>query len=60
VRTLKECHGNKHLAAKLLRIPRSTLYSKIQKHGISIEEKVDVSPTDQVKNVQTSSPSVQN
>jgi len=60
VRTLKECHGNKHLAAKLLRIPRSTLYSKIQKHGISLEEKVDVSPTDQVKNVQTSSPSVQN
>ena len=60
VRTLKECHGNKHHAAKLLRIPRSTLYSKIQKHGISIEEKVDVSPADQVKNVHTSSPSVQN
>ncbi len=34
VRTLKECRGNKHLTAKMLRIPRSTLYSKIQKHGI--------------------------
>jgi two-component system NtrC family response regulator len=39
VRTLRECHGNKHLAAKMLRIPRSTLYSKIQKHGITIEER---------------------
>jgi DNA-binding NtrC family response regulator len=36
VRTLKECHGNKHLTAKILRIPRSTLYSKLQKHGITI------------------------
>lgn len=34
VRTLKECRGNKHLASKKLRIPRSTLYSKLQKHGI--------------------------
>lgn len=34
VKTLRECHGNKHLAAKILRIPRSTLYSKIHKHGI--------------------------
>jgi len=39
VRTLRECHGNKHLAAKMLRIPRSTLYSKIQKHGITTEER---------------------
>jgi DNA-binding NtrC family response regulator len=60
VRTLKECHGNKHLAAKLLRIPRSTLYSKIQKHGITIDEKVDVSPSDQSKNANTSSLAVQN
>ncbi len=37
VRTLNECQGNKHLAAKLLRIPRSTLYSKIQKHHICIQ-----------------------
>lgn len=34
VKTLRECRGNKHLAAKMLRIPRSTLYSKIQKHNI--------------------------
>ena len=60
VRTLKECHGNKHLAAKLLRIPRSTLYSKIQKHGISIDGEVDVSPPDQGKNKKISSFAVQN
>ncbi len=34
IRTLKDCRGNKHLAAKKLKIPRSTLYSKLQKHGI--------------------------
>ncbi len=44
VRTLKECRGNKHLAAKLLRIPRSTLYSKIQKHRIDVDQKADVTP----------------
>lgn len=38
VRTLRDCHGNKHLAAKMLRIPRSTLYSKIQKHGINTRQ----------------------
>ncbi len=38
VRTLKECGGNKHRAAKALRIPRSTLYSKLQKHGIVVDE----------------------
>jgi len=43
MKTLRECHGNKHLAAKVLRIPRSTLYSKIQKHGIVIEGKDDSS-----------------
>ncbi len=37
LKTLKDCSGNKHLAAKILRIPRSTLYSKLQKHGIPIE-----------------------
>jgi DNA-binding NtrC family response regulator len=44
LRTLKDCHGNKHLAAKLLRIPRSTLYSKIQKHGIVLEGKQEMFP----------------
>lgn len=38
IKALKECRGNKHLAAKMLKIPRSTLYSKIQKHGILLEE----------------------
>lgn len=38
IKALKECKGNKHLAAKVLRIPRSTLYSKIQKHGIILDE----------------------
>lgn len=38
IKALKECRGNKHLAAKILRIPRSTLYSKIQKHGIVLED----------------------
>ena len=39
LKALRECNGNKHLAAKILRIPRSTLYSKIQKHGIVIDER---------------------
>lgn len=39
IRTLKECGGNKHLTAKTLKIPRSTLYSKLQKHGIVVDEK---------------------
>lgn len=39
LKTLHECHGNKHLAAKRLQIPRSSLYSKIQKHGIRTLEK---------------------
>lgn len=38
IKALKECRGNKHHAAKILRIPRSTLYSKIQKHGIVLED----------------------
>lgn len=44
LKTLRDCHGNKHLAAKVLRIPRSTLYSKIQKHGIVLEGKPDTPP----------------
>jgi DNA-binding NtrC family response regulator len=36
LRTLRDCRGNKHLAAKILRIPRSSLYSKLQKHGIKL------------------------
>ena len=38
IRTLKECAGNKHLTAQKLKIPRSTLYSKLQKHGIVINK----------------------
>ncbi len=41
LKTLKDCRGNKHLAAKILRIPRSTLYSKLQKHGIQFDAKID-------------------
>jgi DNA-binding NtrC family response regulator len=41
LKTLKDCQGNKHLAAKILRIPRSTLYSKLQKHGIQIDTRID-------------------
>lgn len=61
VRTLRECHGNKHLAAKILRIPRSTLYSKIQKHGIILGDKPHVvSPLEQSKNDTSGSFLVQN
>lgn len=38
IRTLRDCRGNKHLTAKALKIPRSSLYSKLQKHGIVIDE----------------------
>ena len=41
VKTLRDCRGNKHLAAKILRIPRSTLYSKLQKHGIYMDTRVE-------------------
>ncbi len=41
LKTLKDCHGNKHLAAKILRIPRSTLYSKLQKHGIQCDTRIE-------------------
>jgi two-component system response regulator AtoC len=41
LKTLNDCHGNKHLTAKILRIPRSTLYSKLQKHGIQIDTRID-------------------
>ncbi len=41
LKTLKDCHGNKHLAAKTLQIPRSTLYSKLQKHGIQTGKRMD-------------------
>jgi two-component system NtrC family response regulator len=47
LRTLKDCQGNKHLAAKILRIPRSTLYSKIQKHGIILEGKAIIESLNQ-------------
>ncbi len=35
-KVLQECKGNKHEAARLLKINRGTLYSKIKKHGISM------------------------
>lgn len=58
IKALKECRGNKHLAAKILRIPRTTLYSKIQKHKIVLEE--DKS-TDSAKRLDDSElPAVQN
>ena len=60
VTTLKECHGNKHLTAKLLRIPRSTLYSKIRKHKITIDEKAAFPLSDQGKNTKTCSQAVHN
>lgn len=50
LKTLHECRGNKHLAAKVLKIPRSSLYSKIQKHGIMIEEKKIFYPKDKCEN----------
>ncbi len=31
---LKECHWNKSKVVKLLKIPRQSLYNKIQKHGL--------------------------
>lgn len=34
-KTLQECRGNKHEAAKKLRISRSTLYSKLRKYGLA-------------------------
>ncbi len=60
VRTLKKCHGNKHLTAKLLRIPRSTLYSKIRKHAIMIEENADFPPSDPGKKSDAALQAVQN
>lgn len=47
IKTLRDCRGNKHLAAQILRIPRSTLYSKLQKHGIYPEARVELSAVQQ-------------
>jgi PAS domain S-box-containing protein len=34
LQVLRECNWNKHAAARRLRVSRSTLYSKIRRHGI--------------------------
>lgn len=60
MKTLRDCHGNKHLAAKILRIPRSTLYSKIQKHGIMIDTKMDIGALAEEMNVDRDRNAVQN
>jgi two-component system response regulator HydG len=60
MKTLKDCHGNKHLAAKILRIPRSTLYSKIQKHGIVIDTRMDISALAEEMNADEGRIAVQN
>ncbi len=60
MKTLKDCHGNKHLAAKILRIPRSTLYSKIQKHGIVVDTKMDIGALAEEMNVDRGINAVQN
>ena len=60
VRTLKDCRGNKHLAAKILRIPRSTLYSKIQKHGIILADDDAVPSFEEGKNDSPAAYLVQN
>jgi DNA-binding NtrC family response regulator len=60
IKTLKECHGNKHLTAKLLKIPRSTLYSKIQKHRIVLDKRMDIAALTDKMNVEPGNYAVQN
>jgi DNA-binding NtrC family response regulator len=60
VKTLRDCRGNKHLAAKILRIPRSTLYSKLQKHGIHIGTRVETGVMPQDMHGDSESFAVQN
>lgn len=38
IRALKQANGNKILAARLLAISRSTLYTKIEEYGIKVEK----------------------
>jgi two-component system response regulator AtoC len=33
-RALKHCKGNRSLVARLLNVSRSTLYNKLQEHGL--------------------------
>jgi transcriptional regulator of acetoin/glycerol metabolism len=35
IKAIKDAGGNKYKAAKMLGIPRSSLYSKLQKHGLT-------------------------
>lgn len=37
MRAMKQANGNKKLAAKLLGIGRTTLYSKLEEYGIKVE-----------------------
>ncbi len=60
LKTLKDCHGNKHLAAKILRIPRSTLYSKLQKHGIQIDTRIEAAALQPEMSLSPTNLSVQN
>ncbi|HUI45778.1 MAG TPA: sigma-54 dependent transcriptional regulator [Nitrospirota bacterium] len=60
IRTLKNCRGNKHLAAKILCIPRSTLYSKLQKHRISIDTVADYGMLQHALNDEPENMTVQN
>jgi DNA-binding NtrC family response regulator len=60
IKTLRDCRGNKHLTAKILHIPRSTLYSKLQKHGISLDYSTASDSLHLASHDETESSAVQN